>query len=185
MRMDPDSGPSAAEWLMQASEREIGEVIKNYGEERFAKQIARAIVTARSQRPLQRTRELAEIVAKAVPTREPRQDPATRTFQAIRIFINQELEELEMTLPQCVACLKPGGRLVVISFHSLEDRMVKRFMVRLATPMVPKRLPLRESEMPKGQLRLVGKPVRPDELEVANNPRARSAIMRVAQRLAA
>lgn len=185
MRMDPESGPSAAQWLMQASEKEIGEVIKNYGEERFAKQIARAIVAARSQRPVQRTRELAEIVAKAVPTREPRQDPATRTFQAIRIFINQELEELQMTLPQCVACLKPGGRLVVISFHSLEDRIVKRFMARLAKPDVPKRLPLREREMPKGSLRLIGKPLRPNQNEVQRNPRARSAIMRVAERLAA
>jgi len=124
-------------------------------------------------------------VAKAVPTREPRQDPATRTFQAVRIFVNQELEELEMTLPQCVACLKPGGRLVVISFHSLEDRIVKRFMARLARPEVPKRLPLRDSEMPKGELRLIGKPVRPDEREVHRNPRARSSIMRVAERLAA
>ena len=185
MRMDPNSRPSAAEWLMQASEREIGEVIKTYGEERFAKQIARAIVAARSQRPLQRTRELAEIVAKAVSTREPGQDPATRTFQAIRIFINQELEELEMTLPQCVACLNPGGRLVVISFHSLEDRLVKRFMSRLAKPDVPRRLPLRESEMPKAVLRLIGKAVRPGEDEVRANPRARSAVMRVAERLAA
>jgi 16S rRNA (cytosine1402-N4)-methyltransferase len=185
MRMDPESGPSAAQWLMQASENEIGGVIKTYGEERFAKQIARAIVAARSQRPVERTRELAEIVAKAVPTREPRQDPATRTFQALRIFINQELEELEMTLPQCVACLKPGGRLVIISFHSLEDRIVKRFMARLAKPEVPKGLPLRDSEMPRGELRLIGKPVRPDEREVQRNPRARSAIMRVAERLAA
>ena len=185
MRMDPESGPSAAQWLMQASEKEIGEVIKTYGEERFAKQIARAIVAARSQRPVERTRELAEIVAKAIPTREPRQDPATRTFQALRIFINQELEELEMTLPQCVACLKPGGRLVIISFHSLEDRIVKRFMGRLAKPEVPKGLPLRDSEMPRGELRLIGKPVRPGEHEVQNNPRARSAIMRVAERLAA
>lgn len=182
MRMDPESGPSAADWLMQAPEKEIGEVIKKYGEERFAKQIARAIVKARSQRSLERTGELAEIVAKAIPSREPRQDPATRTFQAIRIFINQELEELEMTLPQCVACLNPGARLVVISFHSLEDRIVKRFMVKLSTPEVPKRLPLRESEMPKGVLRLVGKPVRADEQEIATNPRARSAIMRVAER---
>ena len=184
MRMDPESGPSAADWLMQAPEKEIGEVIKKYGEERFAKQIARAIVKARSQRSLERTGELAEIVAKAIPSREPRQDPATRTFQAIRIFINQELEELEMTLPQCVACLNPGARLVVISFHSLEDRIVKRFMVKLSTPEVPKRLPLRESEMPKGVLRLVGKPVRADEQEIATNPRARSAIMRVAERRA-
>jgi len=185
MRMDPESGPSAADWLMQASEKEIGEVIRNYGEERFAKQIARAIVKARSQRPLERTGELAEIVAKAVPSREPRQDPATRTFQAIRIFINQELEELEMTLPQTVACLNPGARLVVISFHSLEDRIDKRFMVKLARPEVPRRLPLRESEMPKGSWELVGKPVRANEREIAENPRARSAIMRVAQRRAA
>ena len=185
MRMDPEGGPSAAQWLMQASEKEIGEVIRTYGEERFAKQIARAIVAARSQRPLQRTRELAEIVAKAVPTREPRQDPATRTFQAVRIFVNQELEELEMSLPQCVACLKPGGRLVVISFHSLEDRIVKRFMAKLAKPDVPKRLPLRQSEMPKGELRLIGRPVRAGEAEVRQNPRARSAIMRVAEREAA
>ncbi|NIO41372.1 MAG: 16S rRNA (cytosine(1402)-N(4))-methyltransferase RsmH [Burkholderiales bacterium] len=185
MRMDPESGPNAAEWLNQASEKEIGEVIKTYGEERFAKQIARAIVAARSQRPVQRTRELAEIVAKAIPTREPRQDPATRTFQAIRIFINQELEELEMTLPQCVASLKSGGRLVIISFHSLEDRIVKRFMARASKPEVPKRLPLRASEMPKGELRLIGTAVRPKESEVQNNPRARSAIMRVAERLAA
>jgi 16S rRNA (cytosine1402-N4)-methyltransferase len=185
MRMDPTQGLSAAEWLMQASEREIGEVINTYGEERFAKQIARAIVAARSQRPLQRTRQLAEIVAKAIPTREPRQDPATRTFQAIRIFINQELEELEMTLPQCVACLKPGGRLVIISFHSLEDRIVKRFMARMARPDVPRGLPLREEEMPKGVLRIVGKAIRADESEVAANPRARSAVMRVAERMAA
>ena len=185
MRMDPEGGPSAREWLAQASEKEIGEVIRKYGEERFAKQIARAIVKARSQRPLDRTRELAEIVAKAVPTREPRQDPATRTFQAIRIFINQELEELEMTLPQCVDCLKPDGRLVVISFHSLEDRIVKRFMLDLATPKVPRGLPLRESEMPKCKLRLIGKPVRPDAGEIEANPRARSAIMRTAQRMAA
>jgi 16S rRNA (cytosine1402-N4)-methyltransferase len=185
MRMDPENGLSAAQWLMQASEKEIGEVIKTYGEERFAKQIARAIVAARSKRPLERTLELAEIVAKAIPTREPRQDPATRTFQALRIFINQELQELEMTLPQCVVCLKPGGRLVIISFHSLEDRIVKRFMSRLAKPEVPKRLPLRDSEMPKGKLRLIGKPLRPERHEVQHNPRARSAIMRVAERLAA
>jgi 16S rRNA (cytosine1402-N4)-methyltransferase len=185
MRMDPENGCSAAQWLMQASENEIGEVIKTYGEERFAKQIATAIIAARSKRPVERTLELAEIVAKAIPTREPRQDPATRTFQALRIFINQELEELEMTLPQCVSCLKPGGRLVIISFHSLEDRTVKRFMSRLAKPEVPKRLPLRDSEMPRGELRLIGKPVRPNRHEVQRNPRARSAIMRVAERLAA
>jgi 16S rRNA (cytosine1402-N4)-methyltransferase len=185
MRMDPQSGQSAAEWLMQASGKEIGEVIKEYGEERFAKQVARAIVAARSQQPLQRTRQLAEIVAKAIPTREPRQDPATRTFQALRIFLNQELEELEVTLPQCVTCLKPGGRLVVISFHSLEDRITKRFMRAQSQPAVPARLPLRESEMPATKLRLVGKVIRASDREVAENPRARSALMRVAERQAA
>lgn len=185
MRMDPQTGQSAAEWLMKASGKEIGEVIKAYGEERFAKQVARAIVAARSQQPLQRTRQLAEIVAKAVPTREPRQDPATRTFQALRIFLNQELEELEVTLPQCVTCLKPGGRLVVISFHSLEDRITKRFMRTQSQPAVPDRLPLRESELPGTNLRLIGKAIRASECEVAENPRARSAVMRVAERQAA
>lgn len=185
MRMDPQTGQSAAEWLMKASGKEIGEVIKAYGEERFAKQVARAIVAARSQQPLQRTRQLAEIVAKAVPTREPRQDPATRTFQALRIFLNQELEELEVTLPQCVTCLKPGGRLVVISFHSLEDRITKRFMRTQSQPAVPDRLPLRESELPGTNLRLIGKAIRASEYEVAENPRARSAVMRVAERQAA
>ncbi len=185
MRMDPRSGQSAADWLMSASGKEIGEVIKVYGEERFAKQVARAIVAARSEQSLERTRQLAEIVAKAIPTREPRQDQATRTFQALRIFLNQELEELEVTLPQCVACLKPAGRLVVISFHSLEDRITKRFMRSQSQPAVPARLPLRESEMPRTALKLVGKAIRASEREVAENPRARSAVMRVAQRQAA
>lgn len=185
MRMDPRHGPSAAEWLMQASQEEIGEIIKTYGEERFAKQVARAIVAARSERPIERTRQLAEIVAKAIPSREPRQDPATRTFQALRIFINQELEELEMTLPQCVASLKVGGRLVVISFHSLEDRITKRYMRAMSKPAVPDRLPLRASELPATKLKLVGKAVRASAQEVASNARARSAIMRVAERQAA
>lgn len=185
MRMDPRRGPSAAEWLMQASQEEIGEIIKTYGEERFAKQVARAIVAARSERPIERTRQLAEIVAKAIPSREPRQDPATRTFQALRIFINQELEELEMTLPQCVASLKVGGRLVVISFHSLEDRITKRYMRAMSKPAVPDRLPLRASELPATKLKLVGKAVRASAQEVASNARARSAIMRVAERQAA
>jgi 16S rRNA (cytosine1402-N4)-methyltransferase len=185
MRMDPHSGQSVGEWLMKASVKEIEEVIKVYGEERFAKQIARAIVAARSQQPVERTRQLAEIVAKAVPTREPRQDPATRTFQALRIFINQELEELQVTLPQCVACLKPGGRLVVISFHSLEDRITKRFMRAQSQPAVPTGLPLRESELPRTALKLVGKAQRASAREVTENPRARSAVMRVAERQAA
>ena len=185
MRMDPDRGISAAQWLAQATEREIGEVIKRYGEERFAKQIARAIVAARSRQPIDRTRQLAQIVAKAVPAREPRQDPATRTFQAIRIHVNQELEELEVTLPQCVESLKAGGRLVVISFHSLEDRIVKRFLQHEVRPDVPVRLPLRAHEMPTPRLRLVGRALRPSEREIQDNPRARSAVMRVAERFAA
>jgi 16S rRNA (cytosine1402-N4)-methyltransferase len=184
MRMDTSRGQTAAQWLEQSSEQEIGEVIRRYGEERFAKQIARAIVAARSRGPVDRTRQLAEIVAKAVPTREPHQDPATRTFQAIRIHINQELEELAVMLPQCLEVLDDGGRLVVISFHSLEDRIVKQFMRRHSQPgALPARLPLRAHEMPKPHLKLIGKPVFPSESEVAANPRARSAVMRVAERI--
>ena len=185
MRMDPGHGQSAAEWLAQASEQEIGGVIKRHGEERFAKQIARAVVTARSSGPIERTRQLAQIVAKAVPTREPHQDPATRTFQALRIHINKELEELEIVLPQCLELLTAGGRLVVISFHSLEDRIVKHYMRAQALPgALPRRLPVRAAEMKKPRLKLVSKPVYPTEDEVAANPRSRSAIMRVAERIA-
>jgi 16S rRNA (cytosine1402-N4)-methyltransferase len=186
MRMDTSRGPTAAQWLEQASEQEIGEVIRRYGEERFAKQIARAIVAARSGGPVDRTRQLAQIVAKAVPSREPHQDPATRTFQALRIHINKELEELEVALPRCMEILDDGGRLVVISFHSLEDRIVKRFMRGEAQPgNLPSRLPLRADQLPKPRLRLVGKPVFPADAEIASNPRARSAVMRVAERVAA
>src|ERR1700682_126069 len=134
MRMDPDSGTSAAEWLATAEEQQIREVIRDYGEERFAKQIAAAIVAARGSEPLLRTRQLADLVGKAVRTREPGQDPATRTFQAIRIHVNRELEEVSLMLPQALARLAPGGRLAVISFHSLEDRIVKRFMQAAARP---------------------------------------------------
>jgi 16S rRNA (cytosine1402-N4)-methyltransferase len=186
MRMDTGGGQTAAQWLEQSSEQEIGEVIRRYGEERFAKQIARAIVAARSRGPVDRTRQLAEIVAKAVPTREPRQDPATRTFQAIRIHVNQELEELAVMLPQCLEVLNDGGRLVVISFHSLEDRIVKQFMRTHSQPgALPARLPLRARELPKPRLKLIGKPVFPSASEIAANPRARSAVMRVAERIAA
>ena len=186
MRMDTSRGPTAAQWLEQASEQEIGEVIRRYGEERFAKQIARAIVAARSGGPVDRTRQLAQIVAKAVPSREPSQDPATRTFQALRIHINKELEELALALPQCVEILGDGGRLVVISFHSLEDRIVKQFMHGQAQPgNLPVRLPLRADQLPKPRLRLVGKPVFPAEAEITSNPRSRSAVMRVAERMAA
>ena len=186
MRMDPRHGVSAAEWIAQASEQEIGEVIRRYGEERFAKQIARAIVTARSSGPVDRTRQLAQIVAKAVSSREPHQDPATRTFQAIRIYINQELQELEVALPQCMDMLNAGGRLVVISFHSLEDRIVKHFMRARSQPgSLPARLPVRHAQLPRPTLELIGKPVYPTDHEIAANPRARSAVMRVAEKVPA
>jgi len=184
MRMDASRGITAAQWLASASEQQIREVIKTYGEERFARQIARAIVAARSGRALHSTRQLAQIVEDAVRTREPGQDPATRTFQAIRIFINQELEELSLALSQCLELLKDGGRLVVISFHSLEDRMVKRFLRENAQPVpVPRGLAVREADREGPKLRLIGKPVRPSQSEIASNPRARSAIMRVAEKV--
>ena len=184
MRMDPGAGITAAEWLARAPEREIREVISNHGEERFAKSIAAAIVAARARGPVGTTRELAALVAKAVPAREPQQDPATRTFQAIRIHLNQELEELSLALPQCMELLRPGGRLVVISFHSLEDRIVKRFLRDNArADRLPPRLPLRARELPRPPLRLIGRAVRPSAAEVAANPRARSAVMRIAGKL--
>jgi 16S rRNA (cytosine1402-N4)-methyltransferase len=186
MRMDSTRGLTAAEWLATASESEIREVIRDYGEERFAKSIAAAIVAARARGTLGTTRELAALVAEAVPTREPRQDPATRTFQAIRIRVNQELEELALALPQCVELLEPGGRLVVISFHSLEDRVVKRyFREHSRADTLPPRLAVRARDLPQPKLRLVGKARRPGDAEVAMNPRSRSAIMRVAERIGA
>jgi 16S rRNA (cytosine1402-N4)-methyltransferase len=184
MRMDPSAGATAAQWLAAAEEQEIREVIRDYGEERFAKQIAAAIVAARARQPIVRTGELADLVAKAVRTREPGQDPATRTFQALRIHLNRELEEVSLMLPKAAAHLAQGGRLAVISFHSLEDRIVKRFMQALARPEVPRRLPLRASEMPQPALKLVGRAVRASAQETRRNPRARSAILRVAERTA-
>jgi 16S rRNA (cytosine1402-N4)-methyltransferase len=186
MRMDTTTGPTAAQWLATATESEIREVIKTYGEERFAKQIAAAIIAARERGALGTTRQLAALVAEAVPTREPRQDPATRTFQAVRIHVNQELQELSLILPQCVELLEPGGRLVVISFHSLEDRIVKRFLRDHArADTLPPRLAVRARDLPQPKLRTLGKALRPSEAEVERNPRARSAIMRVAERLGA
>ena len=183
MRMDPTRGESAAEWLERANEAEIREVLSGYGEERFAKQIAKAIVAARRSRPLRRTRELAALVAATVRTRESGQDPSTRTFQAIRIYVNQELEELSLALPQALAALNPLGRLAVISFHSLEDRIVKNFMRAAARPTLPERLPVRARDLPVPTLRVLGRPVKPGEEEVEANPRARSAVLRVAARL--
>jgi 16S rRNA (cytosine1402-N4)-methyltransferase len=185
MRMDPRSGESAADWLSVAGEREIEAVIRRYGEERFAKRIAKTIVAARMRESIDSTRKLAEVVASAVPFREPRQHPATRTFQAIRIFINRELDELAEALPECVAHLKAGGRLVVICFHSLEDRLVKQFMRSESQPCgLPPELPVRAADLPPPRLRVVGKAVRPTASETALNPRARSAVMRVAESLA-
>jgi 16S rRNA (cytosine1402-N4)-methyltransferase len=183
MRMDTTQGTTAAKWLAAATESEIREVIKNYGEERFAKQIAAAIVAARARGSLGTTRQLAALVAEAVPARDPHQDPATRTFQALRIHVNQELEELSLALPQCVELLAPGGRLVVISFHSLEDRIVKRFLRdRSHADTLPPRLAVRARDLPQPRLRRVGKARRPAPAEIALNPRARSAIMRVAEK---
>jgi 16S rRNA (cytosine1402-N4)-methyltransferase len=185
MRMDVTRGITVAQWLASASENQIGEVIRTYGEERFAQPIARAIVAARSRGAIRTTRELAQIVAQAVRTREPGQDPATRTFQAVRIFINQELEELSLGLVQGLAALRAGGRLVAISFHSLEDRIVKRFLREHSQPApVPRGLAVREADRAPPKLRLIGKAQRASAAEVADNPRARSAILRVAERLA-
>ena len=187
MRMDTSQGQTATEWIASVSEKFLGEVIKDYGEERFAKQIAREVVTARSQQPINTTLQLAEIVAKVVRPSKKNHNPATRTFQAIRIYLNQELEELSLTLPECMGLLKQGGRLVVISFHSLEDRAVKRFMREAACPdKFPPRLPIRDEEVRRlirPKLRLVGKAIRPKENELVVNPRARSAVMRVAERV--
>lgn len=186
MRMDTTAGHSAEQWLAQAPEDQIKEVIKTYGEERFAGPIARAIVAARSRSAVRTTGQLAKIVGQAVRTREPGQDPATRTFQAIRIFVNQELEELSLALDQALALLAPRGRLVVITFHSLEDRLVKRFMrSHSQPPPVPRGLAVREADRPRPLLRLVGKPQQPSAQEIAANPRSRSAMLRVAERLAA
>jgi 16S rRNA (cytosine1402-N4)-methyltransferase len=183
MRMDTTRGMSAAEWLATETEQNIGKVIRDYGEERFAFQIAKAIVARRAVQPISGTRQLAEIVAHAVKTREKGKDPATRTFQAIRIYINQELEELEIGLNHVFRLLAPHGRMVVISFHSLEDRIVKRFMASKANaPQPDRRLPIRAVDLPKPELKLLSK-MKPSDAEVAANPRARSAIMRVAERL--
>jgi len=185
MRMDTSRGQTAAQWLDTASEAEIREVIRDYGEERFAKQIAKAIVAARQRGPVVTTGQLADIVGAAVRTREKNKDPATRTFQAVRIYLNQELAHLSLALPQILERLTPGARLAVISFHSLEDRIVKQFMRDAARADVPIRLPLRERELPQPRLRLIGKPVRPSADEIAANPRARSATLRVAERTGA
>ncbi len=182
MRMDTTRGPTAADFLASADERRIAQVIRDYGEERFALPIAKAVVARReSGRPIRTTLELSELVARAVKTREPGQDPATRTFQALRIQVNAELEELEQGLSAALDLLLPEGRLAVISFHSLEDRIVKQFIARESREVVDRRALLAP---PKAmRLQALGR-IRPSDEEVAHNPRSRSAILRVAQRLA-
>ena len=183
MRMDTSRGHTVAQWLAEASVDQITEVIRNYGEERFAYAVAKAIADARTGGVVATTGQLAAIVEKAVRTREPGQHPATRTFQAFRIFINQELEELTRVLPVCVRRLRTDGRLAVISFHSLEDRIVKRFMRdESRPPVLPARLPIRAADLPQPRLRLIGKAMRPGAAEVSVNARARSAVLRVAER---
>jgi 16S rRNA (cytosine1402-N4)-methyltransferase len=183
MRMDPTRGESAAEWLARADEKDIREVVKTYGEERFAQSVAAAIVAARLREPVRTTRQLAEIVGRAVRTREPGQHPATRTFQALRIHVNQELAELEVALPQAAGLLEKGGRLAVISFHSLEDRIVKSFIRERSTAdRLPKGVPVRAADLPEPELRAIGRAVKPTDAEVRRNPRARSAVLRVAEK---
>ncbi len=193
MRMDPTRGQSAADWLNSAAADDIERVIRDHGEERFAFQIAQAVVARRAEQPLSRTRELAELVADVVPRRsggrsrkDATQDPATRTFQAVRIHVNQELEELEEGLSQAMDLLAPGGRLVVIAFHSLEDRIVKRFIARQANPdaaldPTSRRLPIRAADLPLPALTSIAR-IKPGDAEVDANPRSRSAVLRIAER---
>ena len=183
MRMDTTRGISAAQWIATETEQQLEKVIREYGEERFAFQIAKAIVARRAVEPISSTRQLAGIVAGAVKTREKGKDPATRTFQAIRICINRELEDLEEGLSQAYAVLAPGARMAVISFHSLEDRMVKQFLASKAKVEQPdRRLPIRAVDLPQPLMKLIAKS-KPSEQEVDDNPRSRSAVLRVAERL--
>lgn len=183
MRMDPDAGESAAQWLTNASEKELADVLWTYGEERQSRRIARAIVARRAQQPLERTAQLAELIAQVCPRGDSKTHPATRSFQAIRIFINRELADLEAGLDAALAQLKPGGRLAVISFHSLEDRIVKQFMLRHAkAPPANRRMPVEIAFTPT--LRLLGGAQKAGGAELAGNPRARSAVLRVAEKLA-
>jgi 16S rRNA (cytosine1402-N4)-methyltransferase len=183
MRMDPDTGESAARWLARAEEHEIARVLRDFGEERFARRIARAICETRSTHPIDTTGELAALCERVVPTREPGRHPATRTFQALRIHVNGELDELRTLLARVCDLLAAGGRLVVISFHSLEDRIVKRFIRDEARgAALPKGLPVRDDQL-RRRLRPIDGAVRASDAEVAANPRARSAVLRTAERL--
>lgn len=183
MRMDPQRGESAAAWLARARETEIAAVLRDYGEERHARRIARAIVSARARAPLERTAQLAEVIAAAHPAWQPGRHPATQSFQAIRIQVNRELDALRALLAEVIELLQVGGRLVVISFHSLEDRLVKRFIRDAERPRVPRGLPIEESRLPR-RLRGLGRAQRPSATELSANPRARSAVLRAAEKLA-
>lgn len=184
MRMDTSQGLSAADWLNQASDTEIADVLWRYGEERFSRQIGREIVRIRQQTPLQTTTQLADLIASVIRKREPGKHPATRSFQAIRIKVNQELDDVEACLQHAVDALAPGGRLVVISFHSLEDRIVKHYLRDVSTPPnIPRGLPVMP-KMIQPPMRLIGKAVRPSDAEVQDNVRSRSAIMRIGERVA-
>ena len=186
MRMNPEQGLSAAEWLMSADEQEISNVLWRFGEERHARRIARRIVERRAEEPLRDTRQLAELIRECVPARREKKHPATRSFQAIRIRVNRELEQLQHLLDDLFHVLRIGGRVAIISFHSLEDRLVKRFFRKESTaPALPRGLPLREEERDMRQrLRLIGRAIKASGAELAENPRARSAVLRVAERIA-
>ena len=182
MRMDPSQGQSAAEWLAGVKHPDLARVLREFGDERHASRIATAILEARDQGPLTRTLELAEVIKKAHPNWEPGRHPATQSFQAIRIFVNQELEQIDRVLPQICDLLKPGGRMAVISFHSLEDRRIKRFIRDQANP---KGDPLGLLPQPAPRLKSVGKAIKPSSAEVDQNPRARSSVLRVAEKVSA
>ena len=186
MRMDQSRGKTVAELLTTISEQQLGKVIKDYGEERFAKQVARAIIKERDDgRAITTTGQLAKVVASAIPKIEPGQNPATRTFQALRIFVNSELEELSLILPKCLDLLAVGGRLVVISFHSLEDRIVKRFIQSEQNrDDLPANFPIKAKDLPQPRLVCIGKAIKPSPQEIKQNVRCRSAVMRVAERTA-
>ena len=185
MRMDPTSGISASEWLAKAEADDIAWVLKEFGEERFAKKIGRAIVHDRVEKPFTRTRQLAELIARLIPTKEKNKHPATRSFQAIRIYINSELEEVERAMEGALEVLAPAGRLAIISFHSLEDRLVKQFIRKQEKgPEVPRGLPLTEAQLAVGRtMKSIGKAMKPSDAEIDANPRSRSAVLRVAERL--
>ncbi len=185
MRMDPSSGRSAAQWLAEAELEDITHVIKKFGEEKFGRRIAHKILETREHTPITTTKQLADLVDEAVPVKDKHKHPATRTFQAIRIYINSELEEIQTALQSAIAVLKPGGRLVVISFHSLEDRIVKQFIKKQSKgEAIPRGLPLTDAQINKNlTLKAMGKAIKPSDAEIAQNPRSRSSVLRVAQRL--